>query len=70
MIGGVPVIISTKKENDFRVTVEELSNAITSKTKAIVLSYPNNPTGACLRHEDLESISDLLKDKDIIVISD
>lgn len=70
LIGGVPVIISTKKENDFRVTVEELSNAITSKTKAIVLSYPNNPTGACLRHEDLESISDLLKDKDIIVISD
>ena len=70
LIGGVPVIISTKKENDFRVTVEELSNAITSKTKAIVLSYPNNPTGACLRHEDLDSISDLLKDKDIIVISD
>ena len=70
LTGGVPVHIPTKEENDFRVTAEEIENAITDKTKVIVLSFPNNPTGAVLRHEDLEAISNVLKDKDIIVISD
>ena len=70
LTGGVPVIISTKKENDFRVTAEEIRAAITNRTKAIMLSYPNNPTGANLTHDDLVQISDLLKDKNIIVISD
>ena len=68
--GGVPVVISTKEENDFRVTADELREAITPKTKLIVMSYPNNPTGATLRHEDLEQLAEVLKDKDIIVLSD
>ncbi len=70
LTGGVPVYIETKEENDFRVTAQEIAEVISDKTKAIVLSYPNNPTGAVLRHEDLQEISNLLKDKNIIVISD
>lgn len=70
LVGGKPVPIPTKEENDFRVTAKEIENAITDKTKILVLSYPNNPTGAVLRHEDLEEIVEVLKDKDIIVISD
>lgn len=70
LTGGVPVHIKTTEENDFRVTAEEIENAISDKTKAIVLSYPNNPTGAALRHEDLEAISKVLRDKNIVVISD
>ena len=70
LTGGVPVPIATKEENDFRLTAEELENAITDKTKVVVLSYPNNPTGAVLRHEDLEALANVLKDKDILVISD
>ncbi len=70
LVGGKPVPIPTKEENDFRITAKEIENAITDKTKILVLSYPNNPTGAVLRHEDLEEIVEVLKDKDIIVISD
>ena len=70
LTGGVPVHIKTTEENDFRVTAEEIENAISDKTKAIVLSYPNNPTGAALRREDLEAISKVLRDKNIVVISD
>ena len=70
LVGGVPVHISTKEENDFRVTAEEIANAITDKTKILVLSYPNNPTGAALNHDDLTKIVEVLKDKDIIVLSD
>lgn len=70
LTGGVPVHIATKEENDFRVTAEEIKEAITDKTKVLILSYPNNPTGAVLRHEDLVEISEVLKDKNIIVISD
>lgn len=70
LAGGVPVIINTKAENQFRLTAEELTNAITSKTKAIILPYPNNPTGAIMEKEDLEKIAEVLKDKNILVISD
>ena len=70
LAGGVPVIIETKAENDFKVTAEELKKAITPKTKALILPYPCNPTGAVMEREDLEKIAEVLKDTDIIVISD
>ena len=70
LTGGVPVPIATKEENDFRVTAEEIKAALTERTKILVLGYPNNPTGASLRHEDLEAIADVLRDTDVIVLSD
>lgn len=70
MAGGVPVIITTKVENDFRLTPEELLDKITDKTKVLILPYPNNPTGAIMERKDLEKIAEVLKDKDIVVISD
>lgn len=70
MAGGVPVIIETKAENDFKITPEELLAVITPKTKALVLPYPCNPTGAVMRKDDLKKIADILKEREIIVISD
>lgn len=67
---GVPVFVETKKENDFKVTYEELSNIVNSKTKAIVLNTPNNPTGIVYSKEDLEEIARFAKENDIIIISD
>lgn len=68
--GGVPVPIETKVENEFRLTAEELSQHITDKTKLLILPYPNNPTGAVMRREDLEEIAEVLRGTDILVISD
>ena len=70
LAGGVPVILNTKAENDFKVTVEELKELITDKTKLLILPYPCNPTGAIMEREDLEAISELLKDTNIMVLSD
>lgn len=70
LAGGVPVIINTKAENDFKLTSDELRGAITDKTKAIILPYPSNPTGAIMEREDLEAIAEVIKDTDILVISD
>lgn len=70
LAGGVPVIINTKAENDFKLTPEELLSAITPRTKALILPYPCNPTGAIMEREDLEKIAKVLRDTDIIVISD
>lgn len=70
LAGGVPVIIETKAENDFKVTPEELKNAISPKTKALILPYPCNPTGAVMEREDIEKIAEILKGTNIIVISD
>ena len=68
--GGVPVIINTKAENDFKVTAKELIEKITPKTKALILPYPCNPTGAIMEREDLEALGEVLKDTNILVISD
>lgn len=65
-----PVIINLKSENNFRLTPDELSNAITDKTKVLILPYPNNPTGAIMDREDLEKIARIIKEKDIYVMSD
>ena len=70
MADGVPVAIETKAENKFKLMPEQLLAAITPKTKALVLPYPNNPTGAVMRRDELAKIADILRDKNIIVISD
>ena len=68
--GGIPVVIETKNENEFRITAEELKAAITPKTKLLVLPYPCNPTGAVMRHEDLEAVAEILRDTNIMVLAD
>ena len=70
LAGGVPVVIDTKAENDFKVTAKELKNAITDKTKLLILPYPCNPTGAIMEKEDLEELALVLRDTDIMVLSD
>ena len=70
LVGGVPVIIETKAENQFKLTPEELKKAITPKTKAIILPYPCNPTGAIMEKQDLEAIAEVLRDTNVMVISD
>ena len=70
LVGGVPVIIGTKAENDFKLTAAELSEKITGKTKALILPYPSNPTGAIMGKDDLIAIAEVVKDKNILVISD
>lgn len=70
LAGGVPVTIPTKIENRFKLTPEELLAKITPKTKALILPYPNNPTGGVMRKADLEKIAGVLRDKNIIIISD
>ena len=67
---AVPVIIELKAENEFRLTKEELLDAITDKTKILVLPFPNNPTGAIMEQKDLEEIAEVLIEKDIFVLSD
>lgn len=70
LAGGVPVIIETKAENDFKVTPEELENAITDRTKLLILPYPCNPTGAIMEREDLEKLAAVLEGTNILVLSD
>ena len=70
LCGGVPVIINTKAENGFKLTAEELSDAITERTKLLILPYPSNPTGAIMEREDLEKIARVLSKTNIMVISD
>lgn len=70
MAHGVPVLVETKAENEFRLTAQELRNAITPKTKALVLPYPNNPTGGIMEREHLEELAQVLRGTDIMVISD
>lgn len=70
MAGGVPVAIPTVAEEDFKLTPERLRAAITPKTKVLILPYPNNPTGAIMNRQELEAIADVLRDTNIVVISD
>lgn len=70
LAGAKPVIIELKNEDEFRLTAEELENAITDKTKILVLPFPNNPTGAIMEKEDLIKIAKICIEKDIFVLSD
>ncbi len=70
MQGGVPVIVETKFEEKFKLTPQALRAAITPRTKMLVLAYPNNPTGAILTREELEALAEVLRDTNIVVLSD
>jgi len=70
LAGGTPVIVELKAENEFRLTADELRNAITDKTKLLVFPFPCNPTGAVMEKEDIEAIADMLRDTNICVLSD
>lgn len=67
---GKPVIIQLREENQFRLTKQELLDAVTEKTKVLILPFPNNPTGAVMTRSDLEDIAEVCREKDIFVISD
>ncbi|MCR4727685.1 MAG: aminotransferase class I/II-fold pyridoxal phosphate-dependent enzyme [Lachnospiraceae bacterium] len=68
--GGKPVIIELKAENEFRLTEKELRDAITDKTRVLILPFPNNPTGAIMEESDLLAIAKVCVEKDIFVMSD
>lgn len=70
MMGGTAVPIVTKIEDKFRLTAKALKEKITPKTKMLILPYPNNPTGAVMRREDLEAVADVLRETNIVVVSD
>ncbi len=68
--GATAVSIPLKQENDFKLTAEELENALTDKTKVVIIPFPNNPTGAIMTKEDLYELVKVLKDRDIVILSD
>lgn len=70
LCGGVPVSIPLQAKNHFRLTAQELSERITEKTKVLLISFPNNPTGAIMEREDLEAIRKVVIEHDIFVITD
>ncbi|MBQ9679092.1 MAG: aminotransferase class I/II-fold pyridoxal phosphate-dependent enzyme [Ruminococcus sp.] len=70
MAGATPVIIETKAENAFRLTPEQLEEKITDKTKLLILPFPNNPTGGIMERDDLEAIAKVIRDHDLMVLSD
>ena len=70
MAEGIPVIIETKAEDQFRLTAKALREKITPKTKLLVLPFPNNPTGAVMRRKDLEEIAEVVREHDLLVLSD
>lgn len=67
---GKPVIIDLKEEDEFKLTPQELKDAITEKTKVLILPFPNNPTGAIMEKGELEAIAEIIREKDIFVITD
>lgn len=70
LAGATPVIINLKGENEFRLTAQELEDAITEKTKVLILPFPNNPTGAIMEQKDLEEIAEVIAKHDLFVLSD
>lgn len=70
MAGGIPVTIPTVAEDEFKLTPERLRAAITPKTKLLVLPFPNNPTGAIMNRQELEAIAEVIRDTNILVLSD
>lgn len=67
---GVPVIVELKEENDFKLTREQLEEAVTDRTKILIMPFPNNPTGAIMTREELQPIVDFVIEHDLFVISD
>lgn len=70
LAGATPVVVETRAEDQFRLTADALAQALSPRTKAVVLSFPNNPTGAVMEQEHLEAIAQLLRQRDIYVVSD
>ena len=70
LAGGVPVIIELKEEDEFKLTRQQILDAVTEKTKILVMPFPNNPTGAVMTREDLQEIVDVIIERDLYVISD
>ncbi|MGN0158637.1 MAG: aminotransferase class I/II-fold pyridoxal phosphate-dependent enzyme [Brotaphodocola sp.] len=70
LANGTPVIIELEEKDEFRLTPEKLQEKITDKTKVLVLPFPNNPTGAVMRREELEKIAAIIEENDLFVISD
>lgn len=70
LVGGVAIPIPTKIENNFKLMADELKSRITDRTKLLILPFPNNPTGAIMTREDLEPIAEVLRDTNIMVLSD
>ena len=70
LMGGVPVSVPTRIENNFKLTVDDLRDKITERTKLLILPFPNNPTGAIMTREDLEPIAELLRGTNIVVLTD
>ncbi len=70
LAGGRPVIIELKHENQFRLTAKEVIDAVTDKTKVLILPFPNNPTGAIMEKKDLEEVAKVVIERDLFVISD
>ena len=70
LAGGVPVIIATEFKDEFKLTPEKLKAAITPKTKMLVLPFPNNPTGSIMTKDELEEIADIIRDTNIMILSD
>lgn len=70
LAGGVPRMVPTRLEDEFRLQPEEVAKAVTEDTRALLLSYPNNPTGAIMTRADLEDLADVVVENDLLVISD
>ncbi|MBQ9898975.1 MAG: aminotransferase class I/II-fold pyridoxal phosphate-dependent enzyme [Ruminococcus sp.] len=70
LVGGVAVPVPTRIENNFKLTADDLKDKITDRTKLLILPFPNNPTGAIMTREDLEPIAELLRDTNIMILSD
>ncbi len=70
MADGVPVIVELKNENEFKLTVEDMKEKVTDRTKILVMPFPNNPTGSIMTREDLEPIAGFVKEHDLYVLSD
>lgn len=70
LAGGVPVTVTTRPSDQFKVRPEDISRALTSRSRALILSYPNNPTGAIMSREDLEELADVVVENDLLVVSD
>lgn len=70
LAGGVPIPVPTLEKNNFKLTVDDIKDLVTEKTKILILPFPNNPTGAVMTKEDLEPIAEFIRDTNIIILSD
>ena len=70
LAGGTPVIIELEENDQFRLTAQKLREKITDKTKILIMPFPNNPTGAVMRREDLEAVAEIVREHDLFVLSD